>query len=333
MDWLVVQEHFNDLVVATYGRGFWILDDITPLQQIDEKVCSSAAHLFPPRPTYRFLTRPVLPMYMGEESDPPSALGHNPPYGASLNYFLGTVPTGDVQVEIADSEGHAIRKLKGTKQAGLNRLWWDLKYESPEVPRLRTSPVGHPEMGLNAEGWRSFPIGPEGGTTAPLIPPGNYAVKLKVGQSELTRQLTVLKDPNSQGSEEGIRASTKVILDLHEQMKGVTGMINQIESIRKQLADLKTRLAGKFKALSSEAEEIGNKLLAIESAFFDPHITERRRFVLLPAAALLEASEPSRRYRGVRFPADTGSTGSLSDVHKGSLRKKGAGSAPFCRPI
>ncbi len=212
-------------------------------------------------------------MYMGEESDPPSALGHNPPYGAPVNYFLGTVPTGDVQVEIGDLEGRTIRKLKGTKLAGLNRFWWDLKYESLEAPRLRTSPVGHPEIGLNAEGWRAFPIAPEGETMAPLVPPGNYAVKLKVGQTELMRQLTVLKDPNSRGSEEGIRASTKVILGLYDQLKGMTGMISQIESVRKQVADLKPRLAGKSKALSSEAEEIGDKLLAVESAFFDPHIT------------------------------------------------------------
>jgi hypothetical protein len=133
------------------------MDEITPLQQFDAKVGSPAAHLFPPRPAYRFLTRPTLPIYMGEEFDPPSALGQNPPYGASINYYLGAVLDGDVEVEIADSGGHSVRKLKGTKQPGLNRLWWGLRYESTEMPRLRTSPVGHPEIGLNAEGWRPFP--------------------------------------------------------------------------------------------------------------------------------------------------------------------------------
>jgi len=271
--WIVVQEHFNDLVISTYGRGFWICDDITPLQRLDQKVLASSVHLFTPRQAYRFLTRPTLPIYMGEEFDPPSALGHNPPYGASINYYLGTVPEGDVQIEILDLAGETIRKLKGTKEEGINRIWWDLKYESIELPRLRTSPAGHPEIGLNAEGWRRFPIGPESGTMAALVPPGNYTVKLKVKEDEWTQKLTVLKDPNSLGSEEGIRASTKVVLDLRHQVKGMTDMINRIESIRKQLADLMERLGEGFKALSTEAEEIDGNLLAVESAFFDPRIT------------------------------------------------------------
>jgi hypothetical protein len=184
------------------------------------------------------------------------------------------VPTGDVQIEIADSEGRTVRKLKGSKQAGINRLWWDLKYESTELPRLRTSPIGHPEIGLNAEGWRPFPLGPEiGGTTAPLVPPGKYIVKLKVEQAELTRELAVLKDPKSQGSEEGIQAATKVVLELTDQVKGMIGMINQIESIRKQLADIRTRLVDKLKPLSTEADGLDKKLLEVESSFFDPHIT------------------------------------------------------------
>jgi hypothetical protein len=150
-------------VVATYGRGFWILDDITPLQQLDTKVLSSAAHLFPPRTAYRFLTRPTLPIYMGEEFDPPSVLGHNPPYGASINYYLKEALSGDVEVEIADSEGRSVRKLK---EAGAGH---QPPLVGPEVRvleyRLRTSPVGHPEIGLKAEGWTY--AGPEsGGVTA-----------------------------------------------------------------------------------------------------------------------------------------------------------------------
>lgn len=268
--WLVVQDHFNDLVISTYGRGFWICDDITPLQQLDDKVLASKAHLFVPRQAYRFLTRPTLPLYMGEVFDPPSALGFNPPYGASLSYYLGAIPEGDIQVEILDNEGEVIRTLKGTKEDGINRIWWDLKYESTELPKLRTSPLGHPEIGLNAEGWRPFSAG---GKISPLVPPGKYTVKLKVGEAEFSQELTVLKDPNSLGSEEGIAASTKVVMDIYDLVNGMTGMINKIESIRKQLVDLKTGLAANHEALCTEAEEINKKLIGLESAFFDLHIT------------------------------------------------------------
>ncbi|HXF05439.1 MAG TPA: sialidase, partial [Blastocatellia bacterium] len=122
--WLVVQEHFNDLVVATYGRGFWILDDITPLQQLTPQVLAAEAHLFAPRPAYRF--HPITPPMM--MSNDPTA-GQNPPYGASINYYLKSVPSGDVTIRILDARGQLVRTLQGTKQAGLNRVWWDLRTE------------------------------------------------------------------------------------------------------------------------------------------------------------------------------------------------------------
>jgi photosystem II stability/assembly factor-like uncharacterized protein len=272
VDWLTVQEQFHDLVVATYGRGFWILDDITPLQQLDDKVRSSTAHLFEPRPAYRFLTRPVLPMYMGEENDPPSALGHNPPYGASINYYFASAPSADVQIEVADSGGRTIKTLKGTNQAGLNRVWWDLKYEATRQPRLRTSPVGHPEIGLSAEGWRPLPLE---GRFAPLVPPGTYTLKLRAGQTELTRQLVVKKDPNSQGSEQGISAQTTLVVDLRNQLNTMSDLIDQIETVRRQIADIKAALQSdaRWKSHMAEADDLDNKLLAIERTFFDVRIT------------------------------------------------------------
>jgi len=268
--WLVVQEHFNDLVISTYGRGFWISDDITPLQQLDDKVLASKAHLFVPRQAYRFLTRPTLPIYMGELFDPPSALGFNPPYGASINYYIRSIPEEDVQIEILDSAGQTIRMLKGPKEKGINRIWWDLKYESTELPKLRTSPLGHPEIGLNAEGWRKFPIETK---ISPLVPPGKYTVRLKAEEDEFVQELMVLKDPNSMGSEEGIAASTKIVLAIYDQVNEMTGMINVIESVRRQIADLKDRLADDNGALCAEAADIDKKLLAVESMLFDPHIT------------------------------------------------------------
>ena len=269
--WLTVQEHFNDLVVATYGRGIWILDDLTPLQQLDDRVRASSVHLFDPRPAYRFLTRPTLPMHMGEEADPPSLAGRNPPYGASINYYLGTEPADDVELEIADADGRTLRTIEGTNEVGINRVWWDLKYESSKQPRLRTSPVGHPEIGLGAEGWRELPIE---GTLAPLVPPGTYTVTLKTGQTELSQQLLVRKDPNSQGSEEGIRAQTAVMLALRDDLNAMTDAINQIESARRQIADLKASLGddATWEALVAEADELDQRLLEVEEGFFDPRI-------------------------------------------------------------
>ena len=82
--WLTIQEHFNDLVVSTYGRGFWILDDITPLQQMTDEVLASLGHLFQPRPAYRFRNKEGR---VSQPEDP--GAGQNPDYGASIHYFLG----------------------------------------------------------------------------------------------------------------------------------------------------------------------------------------------------------------------------------------------------
>src|SRR5262245_45508025 len=113
--WMVIQEHFNDLVVGTYGRGFWILDDLTPIQQMNQTVRDSSASLSPQHATYRF--RPsVTPVTMSED---PSA-GQNPQYGAAISYYLKSAPTGDVKVRIEDAKGQTIRTLNGTKNVGMN---------------------------------------------------------------------------------------------------------------------------------------------------------------------------------------------------------------------
>ena len=165
MHWLVVQEHFADLVVATYGRGFYVLDDITPLRQWKPEVAAAPAHLFAPRPAYRLRPTTEPAMTMGDPSE-----GRNPPDGAVLHYYLKAAPEGDVKVAIQDAGGNTIRTLDGTKEAGLNRVHWDLRYDKTKEIRLRTSPPFAPETKVGPEGWRAFP---GGGRVAILAPPGH----------------------------------------------------------------------------------------------------------------------------------------------------------------
>ena len=177
-----------------------------------------------------------------------------------------------MQIEIADSTGRSIKTLKGTTEAGVNRVWWDLKYDSTRQPRLRTSPEGHPEIGLQAEGWRPFPFE---GRFAPLVPPGSYAVKLRAGRTELARQLVVKKDPSSLGSDDGIRAQTTLALDIWNNVNTISDLIEQIEGLRRQIADIKAALQSdaRWKPHVAEAEALDGKLLAVERVFFDPRVT------------------------------------------------------------
>ena len=121
---IVVQEHFNDLVISTYGRGFWILDDLTPLQQLTTDVSSAVSHLFVPRAAYRY--RPITAP--STTYDDPT-VGQDPEYGASINYYLKTPARSVPTVVIADAAGRVVRTLRGSNTAGLNRLAWDLRLQ------------------------------------------------------------------------------------------------------------------------------------------------------------------------------------------------------------
>ncbi|HEY9382081.1 MAG TPA: hypothetical protein VIP80_01090 [Gemmatimonadales bacterium] len=267
--WLVVQEHFNDLVVATYGRGFWILDDITPLQQLAAAVTAKDAHLFAPRFAYRF--RNMEAPYA--VSDDPSA-GQNPPYGAAIHYWLKDAPAGDsVTLRIQDAGGKLVRTLRGPARAGINRAWWDLRFEPTREARQRTSPLYAPEIVVGPQGR---PL-PDGGRLALLAPPGTYTVRLRAGGTELSQPLVVRKDPNSGASEEDLRAQTALLLELSADIDSVVEMTNSIESARSQLVSLRSVLAGDtaMAAVRREADSLEKKLIAVEEELVQLRLTGR----------------------------------------------------------
>jgi flagellar hook assembly protein FlgD len=228
--WITVQENFNDLVIATYGRGFWILDDLTPIQQMNPAIRESAAALFPTRPAYRFRNTAV-PFSM---TDDPTA-GQNPPYGAAINYYLKTPPSGDVKIRIENAKGETVRTLTGTKTAGINRVYWDLRGELSKEVRLRTTPEYAPDIKFGVEGWRALP---DGGRLSLLLPPGTYKVTLTGVGPELSQPLIIKKDPNSTGSDADITAQIAMLAEVRQDLDTAAEMVNQIETLRSQLYKL-----------------------------------------------------------------------------------------------
>ena len=280
--WLVVQEHFSDLVVATYGRGFWILDDVTALRQLTPEVLSSRAHLFEPRPAYRFRAISAPMDAWNDATD-----GRNPPEGAAINYFLDPIPEGDVQLVIADSTGKTVRTLEGTRERGINRIWWDLKLEQTTEIRLRTSPPYAPEVIVGPEGWRPFPLA---GRLAVLAPPGAYTVKLVVDGRESVQTLEVRKDPNTEGSEADILMQTELMLGIRDDLNLVAESINRIELVRSQLLRL-TSLLGDTDGLDTvrtSADELDRKLLEVEEQLFQVKVTGRGQDQLRWPAGLVQ---------------------------------------------
>ena len=267
---VVVQEHFNDLVIATYGRGFWILDDVTPFQQLTDGVLASDAFLFAPRPTYR------MHSIVG---------GPRPNSTAFINYFLKDAPSGPVSIEILDAQGQTVNTLRGTRNAGINRVSWNLQYPGPQEARIRTKPPGNPHVveekrfrtQWEEEGW--IPVlswGTGGGFSGVRVAPGTYTVKLTVAGKEFTQELEILKDPRSDGTLADIQEMVALQLEVRDEITTISGMINNIEWMKKQINDLTESLGRDATSASvrSEAEALYAKLQAVEDKMLQPIAVE-----------------------------------------------------------
>jgi photosystem II stability/assembly factor-like uncharacterized protein len=263
---LVIQEHFNDLVIGTYGRGFWILDDLSPLQKLTTGVTASNAHLFAPRPAYRFTG--VAANY--STIDDPVA-GTNPPYGAAINYWLKSAHpdsgAGSVSIAILDGAGKTIRTMRGTGKTGINRVYWNLRNDSSVAARLRTRPLYFPEFRLDRDSTRSAP---GIGRLSVLMPPGSYTVKFTVDGQSYTRPLEVRKDPNSRATAQDIRAANELLLALQSDLNATAQMLGNIESVRLQLQ----RLTGPADVRSA-ADALEQKLIAVEQNLVDLRLSGR----------------------------------------------------------
>ncbi len=271
--WLTVQTHFNDLVVATYGRGVWIMDDMTPLRALNPEIMASAAHVFDVRPAYRFQRIHNI------VSAPSNVSGQNPAYGADINVWLGK--PGPVKIEILGPDGDLIRTVSSKGEKGVNRVMWDLRYEAPNAPRLRTPP---PEMPWVEEGpdgnrrLRTWDLDISGGLRGPLVVPGTYTARVTAGGETLETPIEVLKDPHSAGTIDDIRAQVAMSLKMNKDLERIGGMVDRLEWVREQVEDAQAYFAKDSTAATTEgaAKDFRTKLLDVEGRLFDIHLSGSR---------------------------------------------------------
>ena len=185
IDDVLVHPRDNDLIVGTHGRGIYVLDDITALQQMSQKVIDSEAHLFEIRPGTIWLNDTRLGRYWGGSKN---FRGANPAPGTAISYHLKSVPSGDVKITIADYTGKVVRNINGTKDAGLNRIQWNLRGDPP--PR----PAGGGGRGGGGGGGGGGGFGNIFNLGLPLEA-GPYVVKLSVGGKDYTQKVVVENDP------------------------------------------------------------------------------------------------------------------------------------------
>src|SRR5207249_1756383 len=165
---------------------------------------------------------------------------------------------------------------------GLNRVWWDLRYAPPAVPKLRTPPPGKPFVRVGSDGTRPLVTWDLDLTLrGPLVPPGTYGIRLSVGDTTLAQSLTVLKDPNTAGSDADVQAQTRLARAIRAEQDSVARMINRLEWVRKQLQDLAGQLRGdsgvaldsSAQRLAGLADSLDRRAVQVESVLFDVHLT------------------------------------------------------------
>ncbi len=260
---LAVHKRDKDLVVATQGRSFWILDDLTALHQWRDAIAD--AHLFKPEEAYR--------MEGGGGRLPANAsIGGNPPAGASIWFYLKEKPKGDVAIEILDSAGKSIKKFtsrppEGAEggapgrrfgggparvpaEKGFNRFAWDLRY-----PDAKT----FPGMIL----WA-------GNTRGPKAVPGSYQVKLTVDGKTLTETFELRKDPRIETTQEDFQKQFDLLTRIVNKLTETHEAIISIRDVRRQAGDTATRVKDhpNGKAIADAAKTLSDKLTAIEEELY-----------------------------------------------------------------
>jgi len=246
---LVIKD--NDLVVATHGRSFWILDDISPLRELTPETANAEVHLCKPIVAIR--------LRKNESRDTPlppeTPAGKNPPAGAIIDYSLKSMPAGEVTLEILDSLGNSLRKFSSndqsskvddtqpfptywfrpsgplTKGLGMNRFVWNLRYSAPLALRY-----GYSIAAVYGEDAIRVPEGP-------LALPGIYQVKLTAGGRSYTAPLEIKEDPRVRVSQDALSQQLALEMKIIERMGQSYAAVRELADLRNQLQELQARLA------------------------------------------------------------------------------------------
>jgi photosystem II stability/assembly factor-like uncharacterized protein len=258
----------QELVVATQGRSFYVLDDVPLLYQLSDSVATEDAHLFKPKDIYRFGGGGRG----GGGRGGTAAVGENPASGAVVYYSLKSRPQGDVNIEILDSAGKSVNKFssrppaqpqeapspegeegpprgappaRAGANAGMNRFVWNLRY--PDA-------TGFPGLIM----WA-------GSLTGPTVAPGTYTVKLTVDGKTQSQTFEVKKDPRLSTTQEEYTKQVTLALQIRDKLTETNEGVIRIREIRKQLEDYTRR---DDKRVADAASALSRKLTAVEEELY-----------------------------------------------------------------
>ncbi len=257
----------DDLVVATHGRSFWVLDDLSPLRQMSDAMSKSEVHLFTPAATTRWRGAGGF----GGGQGPPQ--GENPPRGTVIYYYLKAEQKDEYTLEILDKQNNVVRKFTSREPrregppaeepfrpqaprtlpstAGLQRWVWNMQYELPPIAPGVQWDMGEPDM--------------------PMALPGNYTVKLTVGGKSYTAPVELKLDPRVKVAPADLDKQYELMTRIRTLLGETHGAVLEIRSLREQMAALPRRFAGnaKYKPLLDSAAAIEKKMFPVEAELIE----------------------------------------------------------------
>jgi photosystem II stability/assembly factor-like uncharacterized protein len=315
---LVVKEPEGDLVLATHGRSFWVLDDLGPVRQAQSDTTDQHAVLFAPRPAVRFATNSgfglratrginykmpgtlMLPYRQredprtGDKEDVFLDAARNPPDGALIAYFLKDKPEDDITLTFLHADGREIRtfssKIPDAEKPGE-------KDEDEELPKKPKEPRIPKEAGLNRWTWNlRYPDATriddddaanelvEDGLPGPLVPPGTYRGRLTVGDQEHEQSFEVRKDPRVDASDADFQAQFELLLGVRDRLSEAHTAINQLRALRRRAEDWSRRARGKsdLEQVATAAKAVVEHLKPIEAELIQADAKSRADRLNLP---------------------------------------------------
>jgi photosystem II stability/assembly factor-like uncharacterized protein len=290
----------GDLVVATHGRSFWVLDDLSPLRQIEAARTAPDFVLFAPRPAVRLHPAP----FQGTPEPKDEPMGENPPRGAILDYYLKTAAPGPLAIEILDAGGAVVRRYAS-----------DAKPEPPDLQKIRTTPDWAPiaeppsaAAGMHRFVWDLRDALPEELASTRddglWAPPGRYTARLTIRGNSVTQPLQVVRDPRlpSSVTDEDLVRQHELARDIQAERVHVAVGMRQADALRKQIAALRQpgRAGAEASALDAFAAAVeraaGPPVLRPGEEFFDtedvdPTTLRRLAFTLSGFQSAVESAD------------------------------------------
>jgi photosystem II stability/assembly factor-like uncharacterized protein len=268
---LVVHPREHDLVVGTFGRSAYVLDDVRPLRALAQEpdILNRAAYLFPPAP--------VIQHWVGRSDGPVEPgqgtfVGENRPYGAMITYVGDPAGEGEAIIEIRDENDRLVRRLTDAAKPGLNRVVWDLRQgESIEI-----------EAYYAGQGVAAVP--------APEVLPGSYQVRVKIGQCVDVQRLEVSPDPRLAISQAGRRARVDAQLRVRDCFEAIRRGIHQVGEVVAAI-ELALRL------IDRKEDPVSRELRRMGTALKDGLLAVSRRlhFVFDQQDVMVESDEETMR--------------------------------------